>query len=105
MDPPIYPGRANKTVRRGWHGREAGPPVRPRVVDLILIRQAARIVVVALAADSFASERTAVLEIYDPSTNEWTTGRPLLSPRGGVASVVACVYLRSSAVPVTFLAQ
>jgi N-acetylneuraminic acid mutarotase len=41
------------------------------------------------------SEMTDILEIYDPRTNEWTRGAPLLAPRAGVASVAAngCLYL------------
>jgi N-acetylneuraminic acid mutarotase len=44
---------------------------------------------------SFASERTAVLEVYDPATNAWSARTPMLAPRGGVASVVAngCLFL------------
>jgi N-acetylneuraminic acid mutarotase len=43
----------------------------------------------------FNSEKTAALEIYDPATNAWRAGAPLLAPRGGVAGVVAdgCLYL------------
>jgi N-acetylneuraminic acid mutarotase len=41
------------------------------------------------------SELTDVLEIYDPRTNTWTRGAPLLAPRAGVASVGAngCLYV------------
>ncbi len=41
------------------------------------------------------SEMTDVLEIYDPTTNTWSRGAPLLEPRAGVAAVVArgCLYL------------
>lgn len=43
----------------------------------------------------FNSERTAVLEIFDPATGVWTEGPPLPGPRGGVASVVAngCLFV------------
>src|SRR5690606_8271899 len=43
----------------------------------------------------FNSERTDVLEIYDPATNTWSNGQAMLGPRGGVASVVAngCLFL------------
>src|SRR5204863_985276 len=42
----------------------------------------------------FNSERTAVLEVYDPATGSWTTHTPLPSPRGGMASVEAngCLF-------------
>ena len=41
------------------------------------------------------SEMTDVLEIFDPRTNEWTTGAALPAPRAGVASVAAngCLYV------------
>jgi len=41
------------------------------------------------------SEMTDVLEIYDPASNAWTTGAPMLAPRAGVASVAAngCLYV------------
>ncbi|MCC7372219.1 MAG: kelch-like protein [Chloroflexi bacterium] len=41
------------------------------------------------------SEMTDRLEIYDPATNSWSEGAPLLAPRAGVTSVEAngCVYL------------
>src|SRR5262245_6461817 len=41
------------------------------------------------------SEMTDILEIYDPSTNSWTSGASLLSPRAGVTAAVAngCLYL------------
>ena len=41
------------------------------------------------------SEMTAIVEIYDPATNSWSSGTPLLAPRAGVASVVVngCFYL------------
>jgi N-acetylneuraminic acid mutarotase len=41
------------------------------------------------------SEMTDTLEIYDPTTNSWTSGAPLLVPRAGVASAAAngCLYL------------
>lgn len=43
----------------------------------------------------FNSERTDVLEVYDPATNSWSARAPLLSPRGGVASVEAngCLFV------------
>ena len=41
------------------------------------------------------SEMTNALEIYDPGSNTWTAGAPLLAPRAGVASVAAngCLYV------------
>jgi N-acetylneuraminic acid mutarotase len=38
---------------------------------------------------------TDTLEIYDPASNTWTAGAPLLAPRAGVASAAAngCLYL------------
>ena len=41
------------------------------------------------------SEMTDILEIYDPKTNAWTAGAPLLAPRAGVTVGVAngCLYL------------
>ena len=41
------------------------------------------------------SEMTDGLEIYDPATNSWTKGAPMLAPRAGVASVAAngCLYV------------
>ncbi|MFN8526947.1 MAG: kelch-like protein [Chloroflexota bacterium] len=43
----------------------------------------------------FQSERTPVLEIYDPARGEWSTGASMPAPRGGVASVVAngCLFV------------
>jgi N-acetylneuraminic acid mutarotase len=43
----------------------------------------------------FNSETTAVLEIFDPGTNRWTTGVPMPAPRGGVAGVAAngCLFV------------
>lgn len=43
----------------------------------------------------FNSEKTAALEIYDPTTNRWTSGALLPAPRGGVAGVAAngCLYV------------
>jgi N-acetylneuraminic acid mutarotase len=35
------------------------------------------------------SEMTDRLEVYDPATNEWTEGAPLLTPRAGVTSIGA----------------
>jgi N-acetylneuraminic acid mutarotase len=44
---------------------------------------------------AFFHERTAVLEIYDPATNRWTTGAPMPTPRGGVAGAAAngCLFV------------
>jgi N-acetylneuraminic acid mutarotase len=41
------------------------------------------------------SEMTDLLEIYEPATNSWKSGAPLLAPRAGVSSIVAngCLYL------------
>ncbi len=41
------------------------------------------------------SEMTDRLEIYDPATNTWAEGTPLLAPRAGVTSIGAngCLYL------------
>jgi N-acetylneuraminic acid mutarotase len=41
------------------------------------------------------SEMTDILEIYDPRTNAWTSGAPLLAPRAGVAAAVlnGCLFL------------
>lgn len=41
------------------------------------------------------SEMTAIVEVYDPVTNAWSSGTPLLAPRAGMASVTAngCLYL------------
>jgi N-acetylneuraminic acid mutarotase len=41
------------------------------------------------------SEMTDILEIYDPATNSWSRGAPLLAPRAGVTVAVAngCLYL------------
>ncbi len=38
---------------------------------------------------------TAVLEIFDPATGQWTTGAPMLAPRAGVTSIAAfgCLYV------------
>jgi hypothetical protein len=43
----------------------------------------------------FNSEKTAVLEIFDPATGRWTAGAPMPAPRGGVAGVVAggCLFV------------
>lgn len=43
----------------------------------------------------FNSERTAVLEVFDPATNSWGARTPMPSPRGGVAGVVAngCLFV------------
>lgn len=43
----------------------------------------------------FNSERTDALEVYDPATGAWSVRAPLLSPRGGVASVEAngCLFV------------
>src|SRR5215207_4473136 len=43
----------------------------------------------------FNSERTAVLEVFDPATGAWSAGAPLLAPRGGVAGVAAngCLFV------------
>jgi N-acetylneuraminic acid mutarotase len=43
----------------------------------------------------FDSEKTAALEIYDPTSNQWTSGAPLPMPRGGVAGVEAngCLFV------------
>jgi N-acetylneuraminic acid mutarotase len=43
----------------------------------------------------FNSERTPALEVFDPATNTWSTRAPMLSPRGGVASVEAngCLFI------------
>jgi N-acetylneuraminic acid mutarotase len=43
----------------------------------------------------FNSEKTAVLEIYDPPTNRWTAGAPMPLPRGGTAGVTAngCLFV------------
>ncbi len=43
----------------------------------------------------FGSERTATLEIFDPSTAAWISGPSLPGPRGGVAGVVAngCLFV------------
>jgi N-acetylneuraminic acid mutarotase len=44
---------------------------------------------------NFASERTAVVEVYNPADNTWSTRRSMPSPRGGVAAVVAngCLFV------------
>lgn len=44
---------------------------------------------------SATSERTAVVEIYDPATRAWTTGAPLPAVRGGVTGAVhaGCVFV------------
>jgi N-acetylneuraminic acid mutarotase len=41
------------------------------------------------------SEMTAVLEIFDPRTGEWSAGPPLTAPRAGVTSIVAngCLFV------------
>jgi N-acetylneuraminic acid mutarotase len=41
------------------------------------------------------SEMTDIMEIYDPSSNSWAAGAPLLAPRAGVTSIAAngCLYL------------
>ena len=36
----------------------------------------------------FRSEITAALEIYDPATNQWTTGRPMSEARSGLNGIV-----------------
>jgi N-acetylneuraminic acid mutarotase len=38
---------------------------------------------------------TAVLEIFDPGTGQWTTGAPMLTPRAGVTAITAfgCLYV------------
>jgi N-acetylneuraminic acid mutarotase len=38
---------------------------------------------------SFSDPRTDALDIYDPATNAWTSGRPMLRPRGGMSGVAA----------------
>jgi N-acetylneuraminic acid mutarotase len=38
---------------------------------------------------SFGDPRTASLDIYDPATLRWTTGAPMLRPRGGMNGVAA----------------
>ncbi|MBM3450095.1 MAG: kelch-like protein [Armatimonadetes bacterium] len=42
----------------------------------------------------FNSERTPAVEIYDPATNRWTAGAPMLGPRGGLAgaTVAGCIF-------------
>ena len=41
------------------------------------------------------SEMTAVLEIFDPATGEWTAGPPLPAPRAGVTAIAVhdCLYV------------
>ena len=41
------------------------------------------------------SETTDVVEIFDPATNTWTPGAPMLIPRGGINGVVAagCLHV------------
>lgn len=43
----------------------------------------------------FNSETTAVLEIFDPATNRWTTGTSMPTSRGGVAGATAngCLFV------------
>ncbi|HEY7163111.1 MAG TPA: kelch repeat-containing protein [Candidatus Binatia bacterium] len=43
----------------------------------------------------FQSERTDVVEVYDPKTNGWSKRAPLLKPRGGVNGIFAngCFHL------------
>ena len=37
----------------------------------------------------FRSERTDVVEVFDPQTNQWSKRRPMLRPRGGVNGIAA----------------
>lgn len=43
----------------------------------------------------FDSEKTAALEIFDPSSGTWSSGSPMLLPRAGVAAVTAngCLFV------------
>lgn len=43
----------------------------------------------------FRSERTHVMEVYDPITNQWSKRAPMLRPRGGVNGIFAngCFHL------------
>lgn len=44
-------------------------------------------------AAGFESEQTDRVEVYDPAANTWSTGAPMLRPRGGVNAVAAFGYL------------
>lgn len=43
----------------------------------------------------FESPMTAVVEVYDPATNQWTTRAPMLRPRGGLNAIVAHGYIHT----------
>ena len=43
----------------------------------------------------FESAMTAVVEVYDPATNQWTTRAPMLRPRGGLNAIVAHGYIHT----------
>jgi N-acetylneuraminic acid mutarotase len=43
----------------------------------------------------FESAMTAVVEVYDPATNQWSNRAPLPRPRGGLNAVVAHGYIHT----------
>jgi hypothetical protein len=52
-------------------------------------------VVVGRLEGGFRSERTDVVEVFDPKTNQWSKRRSMLRPRGGVNGIAAngCFHL------------